>query len=139
MGNKSSKETTIRIDGFGGLSIGFPDKLTPPLNIVGTYIDNPNKVKLPNNSSPTDKTIVEVATLTTTTQQEITIESKKYTFGVGTYYINKTYDGNYILMNDPEDSLSKLIVPVKTGGRRKRQTKGRKAKKHSRRRRSVRA
>jgi hypothetical protein len=138
MGNKSSKassnETSIPIDGFGGLSIGFPHKLTQPFNIVGIYIDNPNKVTLPNNSSPTNKTIVEVATLTTRTPQKITMESKNYTFGVGTYYINKTRDGNYILMNDSDNSLSTLIKPLSTGGKRKRHTKRRKTNKRTRRR-----
>ena len=145
MGNKSSKasseassnETTISIDGFGGTAIGFPNTLEEPFNIVGTYIDNPNKVKLPNNSSPTDKTVVEVGTLTTITPQEITIESKNYTFGVGTYYINKTRDGKRILMNVsdvPDNSLKTLIQPLSTGGKRKRHTKRRKTNKRSRRR-----
>lgn len=142
MGNKSSKasseassnETTIPIDGFGGRAIGFPNTLEEPFKITGTYVDNPNKVTLPTTSSPTDKTVVEVGTLTTTTPQEITIESKNYTFGVGTYYINKTHDGKRILMNDPDNSLKTLIQPRSTGGKRKRHTKRRKTNKRSRRR-----
>lgn len=118
------------ISGFGGkYNEKLPDNLTP-FSLTGTYIVNQEMTK---------KYMKEVATLETTKPQIITIGTRTYKFLPGTYYINKNKHGKYILMNDSEDSLSTLIVPVSMGGRRKRQTKGRKAKKHSRRRRSIRA
>ena len=149
MGNKSSTPEPITISGFGGygnstdtfvsnIKHEFPNSDMPPFTITGIR----NVKIIPESSLDTTvKTVVEVGTLKTTKPQDITIGTKSYTFLPGTYYIKKT-QGNkyYTLMNDSNNPLKNLIVPVVSmGGRRKRQTKGRKAKKHSRRRRSIRA
>jgi hypothetical protein len=164
MGNKSSTSTStsnssnskvtnktedmITISGFGGygdntdrFALNIKSELAKSDSlptITGTYTV---VTKTPQSSlNITDKTVVEVATLTTTEDQTIKIGTKTYTFKAGTYNISKTQDGKHTLINDSENPLKNLIVPaVSMGGRRKRQTKGRKAKKHSRRRRSIRA
>ena len=138
----------ITISGFGGygdntdrFALNIKSELAKSDSlptITGTYTV---VTKTPQSSlNITDKTVVEVATLTTTEDQTIKIGTKTYTFKAGTYNISKTQDGKHTLINDSENPLKNLIVPaVSMGGRRKRQTKGRKAKKHSRRRRSIRA
>jgi len=161
MGNKSSTSTSnssnskvtnktedmITISGFGGygdntdrFALNIKSELAKSDSlptITGTY----TVTKTPEFSlDKTDKTVVEVGTLKTTEDQTIKIGTKTYTFKAGTYNISKTQDGKHTLINDSENPLKNLIVPaVSMGGRRKRQTKGRKAKKHSRRRRSIRA
>jgi hypothetical protein len=148
MGNKSSTPEPITISGFGGygnstdtfvsnIKHEFPNSDMPPFTITGIR----NVKIIPESSlNTTVKTVVEVGTLKTTEDQTIIIGTTTYTFKKGTYYINKT-EGNdyYTLMNVSKNFLKNLIVSVSMGGRRKRQTKGRKAKKHSRRRRSIRA
>jgi hypothetical protein len=162
MGNKSSTSTSnssnskvtnktedmITISGFGGygdntdrFALNIKSELAKSDSlptITGTYTV---VTKTPQSSlDKTDKTVVEVGTLKTTEDQTIKIGTKTYTFKAGTYNISKTQDGKHTLINDSENPLKNLIVPaVSMGGRRKRQTKGRKAKKHSRRRRSIRA
>lgn len=137
----------ITISGFGGygdntdrFALNIKSELAKSDSlptITGTY----TVTKTPEFSlDKTDKTVVEVGTLKTTEDQTIKIGTKTYTFKAGTYNISKTQDGKHTLINDSENPLKNLIVPaVSMGGRRKRQTKGRKAKKHSRRRRSIRA
>jgi hypothetical protein len=164
MGNKSSTSTStsnssnskvtnktedmITISGFGGygdttdrFALNIKSEIASsgmtPFTITGTYTV---KIRPEFSLDKTDKTVVEVGTLKTTEDQTIKIGTKTYTFKAGTYNISKTQDGKHTLINDSENPLKNLIVPaVSMGGRRKRQTKGRKAKKHSRRRRSIRA
>jgi len=133
MENKSSTPESYTISGFGGkYNEKLPDNLTP-FSLTGTYIINKEI------TAKAKQYMNEVATLETTKPQVITIGTRTYKFLPGTYYINKTLDDKYTLINDSKNPLKNLIKPVSMGGRRKRQTKGRKAKKHSRRRRSIRA
>jgi hypothetical protein len=155
MGNKSSTSNpsssegtiiTIEIAGFGGDTtlpaniVGELPKLTGKYVISQGKIDR-SRIPIPEiRNNPTPLSLVEVATLTTTEPQEIIINDKKYTVTPHSYSISQRKDGKYKLSSDSKDlPLSTLIVPVSMGVRRKRQTKGRKAKKHSRRRRSIRA
>ena len=141
--NNEDRYRSFIISGFGGLGFVMYKK-------DGTMILFPESIsgdlpKLSGDYYITNKNYYghERGDLYVGGPQILNIEGTLLTFSPGKYdivtYMNGKYKGKHKLINDFENSLSTLIKPLSTGGKRKRQTKGRKAKKHSRRRRSVRA
>ena len=136
--NNEDRYIEIKIGGFAGRDIGFYEankKYFPfPHNIAGNlpilkgdyYITHNNRFG------------IEYGDLYVGGPQILKIEDRTFKFLVGKYNFLKLNTGKYRLINDSNDSLRKLIVPVSVGGKRKRHTKRRKTNKRTRRRRSIR-
>lgn len=131
--NPEQPNRTISIIGFGGKAMGLPPNIIMPHTITGTFRRYARTTDLPNG------TFLEHALITITRDQTINVGSKRVVLEKDKIYEIKGDNGaGYKLINTKENPLTVKNSNIRTGGRRKRHTKRRKAIRRTRRRRSIR-